>query len=229
MLADAAAAGTTDIVATPHANLEYYFDPEEIRNKIEELRAANQTSVRIHAGCDFHLDYDLIQDAIANPRKYSVNGGPYLLVELPDQISLKTVPQILESLMRRNLIPILTHPERYMVLRGQVEEIRSWVAQGCLVQVTGHSVLGLFGTNARKMSEQLLNESLVHFIASDAHETKMRTTRLDEPYRWVTERYGEQTATLLFETNPRAVLTGDPLPKQTIQRKSSRSWFAFWK
>jgi protein-tyrosine phosphatase len=35
-----AAAGTTDIVATPHANLEYRFDPALTAGKIDELQRA---------------------------------------------------------------------------------------------------------------------------------------------------------------------------------------------
>lgn len=229
MLADAAAGGTTDIVATPHANLEYQFDPSVIKERIEELRAANPTQVRIHPGCDFHLDFDLIQDALQHPTKYSINHGPYLLIELSENGSLKSIPQILETLMRRGMIPILTHPERYFVLRGQIEEIRSWVSMGCLVQVTGQSFLGLFGSTARKMAEQLMNERMVHFIASDAHETKARTARLAEARKWVEEHHGEEEAVRLFETNPRATLTGETLPRQPSPKQKSKSWFSLWK
>lgn len=229
MLADAAAGGTTDIVATPHANLEYTFDPATIDAKLEELRAANTTGVRIHPGCDFHLDYDLIQDALQYPTRYSINHGPYLLIELSEKGSLQSIPQVLETLMRRGISPILTHPERYFVLRGQIEEIRSWVSMGCLVQVTGQSLLGLFGSTARKMAEQLMNERLVHFIASDAHETKARTANLAESRKWVEDHHSEEDAVRLFETNPSAVLTGAALPRQPLPKPKSRSWFSLWK
>ena len=37
----AAAAGTTDIVATPHANHQYRFDPVIVEQKIAEVREAS--------------------------------------------------------------------------------------------------------------------------------------------------------------------------------------------
>lgn len=229
MLVDAASGGTTDIVATPHANLEYSFDPTEISSKLQQLREANPTDVRIHTGCDFHLDYDLIQDAIAHPQKYSINHGPYLLIELSEEIDLKNIPSILNRLMRCGLIPILTHPERYFVLRDQMEEIQSWVTQGCLVQVTAQSMLGVFGSKAKKMSQKLLDQHLVHFIASDAHDTKVRTARMAESRDWVHDAYGAALAESLFVTNPGATLTGEPLPPQVRSTQKSGSWFSFWK
>src|SRR5438552_626681 len=63
MLELARAAGTTDIVATPHANAEYAFNPELIARRIAEL--SGHAALRIHSGCDFHLQFDNIADAVA--------------------------------------------------------------------------------------------------------------------------------------------------------------------
>lgn len=229
MLEIAAESGTTDIVATPHANLEYHFVPELVAEKLEELRTANPTSVKIHQGCDFHLDYDLIQDAVANPQKYTINGHSYLLIELADTFPTKTIPPILDALIQAGMKPILTHPERYFGLRGKDEEIKDWVRRGCLVQVTGQSLLGVFGSNARKMSERLLDDQMIHFIASDAHQADGRTPRLKEAWNTVVSRSGEKTAELLFEVNPRATLTGEALPKaetSSRQHRKSKNWLA---
>lgn len=228
MLEIAAESGTTDIVATPHANLEYEFDPAVVAEKLEELRTANPTSVKIHQGCDFHLDYDLIQDAVANPAKFTINGHSYLLIELADVFPTQTIPPILDVLIRAGMTPILTHPERYFGLRGKEDEIKEWVMRGCLVQVTGQSLLGVFGSTARKMSERLLDDQMIHFIASDAHRSEGRTPRLVEARDAVASRAGEETAELLFEVNPRAVLTGETLPKSERPqgRRKSKSWLS---
>jgi len=64
MLRLAAESGTTDIVASPHANHEYKFQPEVIAERLRELRQAIDGAIRIHTGCDFHLSYDNIQDSL---------------------------------------------------------------------------------------------------------------------------------------------------------------------
>src|ERR1051325_1041395 len=79
MVKMAAESGTTGIVGTPHASMQYSFRPEAVQQRASELAAA-VPEVQIYTGCDFHLSFDNIQDAIANPRKYTINHSEYLLV-----------------------------------------------------------------------------------------------------------------------------------------------------
>ncbi|MCX6633009.1 MAG: hypothetical protein NTW28_35895, partial [Candidatus Solibacter sp.] len=94
MVRQAAAAGTTDIVASPHANQKYPFDPLVVERKIGELQAAAGDSPRIHYGCDLHLSMENIADALHLPGKYSINHRGYLLVEFSDLLIPKTADQI---------------------------------------------------------------------------------------------------------------------------------------
>ena len=80
MLEMAAAAGTTELVCTPHSNRDYKFEPLVIRERLKELEAGSGGAVRLYTGYDFHLSYENIQDAITNPRKYTINQDRYLLV-----------------------------------------------------------------------------------------------------------------------------------------------------
>src|SRR5439155_25069260 len=66
MLRLAAASGTTDIVASPHANHEFTFDPGMVAAKLQEWRSAADGLIRIHTGCDFHLSFDNSQDSLQN-------------------------------------------------------------------------------------------------------------------------------------------------------------------
>src|SRR3954454_17769379 len=116
MLRMAAAAGTTDIVASPHANQEYAFDPRTVQRKISELQAAVGDTPQIYFGCDFHLTPENIDDAIHAPAKYSINHKGYLLVEFSDFYIPKTTEEIFARLMRAHLRPIVTHPERNQLL-----------------------------------------------------------------------------------------------------------------
>src|SRR5207237_4265722 len=110
MLEIAARSGTTDIVATPHANGQYTFEPEVIEQRIAELSA--QTTVRIYPGCDFHLQFDNIEDALADPEKYTINHKGYLLVEFPDLSIFSETDAILLTLLEAGIVPMIPHPER---------------------------------------------------------------------------------------------------------------------
>jgi protein-tyrosine phosphatase len=98
------------------------------------------------------------------------------------------------------------------------------------MQVTGGSLLGVFGTDARKFSEVLMAKGLVHFIASDAHDLDRRSPRLDDVRAHVADRYGEEYAEVLLQTHPRAVIEGRALHPGALEPpEPKRRWFQFWR
>ena len=227
MLRMAGRHGTTDIVASPHANLEYRYDPILIAERKSELEARNESGVRIHLGCDFHLQYENIEDALRNPRKYTIANGRYLLVEFSDLLILKTTSQIFEELLRAGMVPVITHPERNMLLQQRFGELQGWVEMGCAIQVTGQSLLGHFGGRAKKFSETLMDAALVHFIASDAHDLKRRPPVMDAAFADIEKRWGVETAELLCRRNPGVVLAGQALLGTSSPRK--KGFFSFFR
>jgi protein-tyrosine phosphatase len=231
MLQMAAGSGTTDIVATPHCDLEYAFEPDLIRQRVEELTALTGGAPRIHEGCDFHLTYDNVQDAIANPGKYTIGHKSYLLVEFSDLLIFKNCSEIFGNLLNAGIRPVITHPERNRLLQQRLDKLRQWVIEGCYLQVTAGSLLGNFGNTARRFSLELIKENLVHFIASDAHDTRHRTTAMmKQAYDWVVETYNEEYARSLFVDNPAAALAGEPLKPYQAHGllRPKRKWYDFF-
>src|SRR5262245_9206407 len=144
MLKMAVAAGTTDIVATPHANSEFTFQPELIAQKLAEVIAVVGASIRVYTGCDFHLQYENIQDALDHPTRYTIDHKNYLLVEFPALMIFNNTADIFHQLQDAGMIPVITHPERNAVLQRRFDDVSEWVADGACVQITGQSFLGRF-------------------------------------------------------------------------------------
>ena len=222
----AAETGTTDIVATPHSDLQFTFDPAIVEAKIAELSQAVEGLIRIHYGCDFHLHYENIQDALAHPYKYSIDHNGYVLVEFSELLIVKTSDGVLERMRAAGMTPIITHPERNVVLQNRIDQLGTWAASGCCLQVTAQSLLGQFGRRAKSFTEELMKRGLVHLVASDGHDLKQRPPRLDEACALVREQYGEATAKRLFTTNPAAVLVGEMLPEEETEAvRPRRRWW----
>lgn len=209
--------GITHVVCTPHSNGQYVYEPAVVAAKIEELQSALNSEnipLKLGRGCDFHMSYDNIQDAKADPSRFSVNGLGYLLVELPDYGLSRGLSETYYQLQLAGLTPILTHPERNLTLQTDQPRMMDWLRAGVLVQVTAGSVLGKMGKTAQRVAHQLLEKRWVHFLATDAHNTTTRPPRMREAFELVAQKYGPDYAHSLCVGNPLAVFLGKPLPPQ---------------
>ncbi|MBI2678563.1 MAG: exopolysaccharide biosynthesis protein [Candidatus Koribacter versatilis] len=212
MLRVAAGDGITHIVCTPHANDSYPYDRVEHLGRVAEAQAMAGEWPQLLLGCDFHLSYDNIQDALAHPRRYTVGSTPYLLIEFSD---FGVAPGVLESVHRligAGMRPIITHPERNATLGKNHEMVLRLVELGCFVQVTASALTGYWGDGVRLSTEQLFKRRLVHVLASDAHDPERRAPRLAAARDAAAKLTDGATAMALVEDNPRAVIEGRPLP-----------------
>lgn len=225
----AAASGTTDVVATPHANEAFAFSPEANQEKRRRLQEAVGPQPRIHLGCDFHLTYDNVTAALAERSRFTINGGPYLLVEFSDHVISTGTSEVFARMRQAGLTPIITHPERNPLLQGQHQRLAVWVRRGCLIQITAGSFLGAFGPAAREEAVALVNRGLAHIVASDGHDPERRPPVLKDGYAFVTDRWGEPMARRLFVDNPGAVLAGQALVVPPVKRRRKKQWWMFWK
>jgi protein-tyrosine phosphatase len=213
----AAGDGITHVVATPHASGRYPFDPAANAERLAALQqaiAAESIDLTVATGCDFHVSYDNVLDAIAHPHKYTLNGTDYLLVELSDLIIPPHVGETFYELRLAGMVPILTHPERNPLLQKDSTRLADWLRNEMLVQITAGSVLGRMGKSAERMAHTLLANRWVHFIASDAHNLTSRPPLMREACDLIAKRYGAEYANLLCTVNPQAVFNGLPLPEQ---------------
>src|ERR1035438_7342303 len=216
----AAASGTTDIVATPHANSEFAFDDERVRSIFREVSHLSEGFIRLYLGCDFHLSYDNLLQAIQNPGRFTINQGRYLMLELPDIVSSSTVRTALGQLLNARIVPIITHPERNESIQGNFSEMKAWREQGCFLQITGQSLLGRFGPAAQSAAQRLLSSGLADFVASDAHDCFDRSPELSSAYEIVRSRYGSRRAVEVFIENPTAIISDELIyPKKSMWKQ----------
>ena len=214
-LAEASIAeGVTHIVATPHCNYEYKFDPRINVERATELQELLKGRLTIGLGCDLHLSFDNVQDALANPKKYSINGGRYVLVELADTSIPAQMRDILYKMRVAGMVPIITHPERNPLLMRHPARIFEWVQDGCLVQITAGSLTGRFGEGPQKACVRWIEDGWVHLIASDAHHMQWRAPALGAARETAAKLFDQDTAEQLCLHNPRAVFQNEDLPFQ---------------
>lgn len=208
----AKADGITHIVCTPHANDEYSYDRALHQARIEELRAKVPAGLTFSLGSDFHFSYDNIQAVIADPENFMIGDGKYLLVELSDFALSPAIFKALEQLVAMDIRPVITHPERNMMLQRHADQVLRFVEKGCAIQVTANSLTGHWGEGPKKMAQWLLERRAVHVIASDAHDPKFRPPVMSQARDFIRQSFGDEVANSLVQDNPAAIVAGLPLP-----------------
>lgn len=196
--------GVTHIVVTPHANYEYRYDRVLHQAVLDELRA-RVPGLSFSMGCEFHLSYENVEDAMTHPERYTMNDTRYLLVEL-SEYSAFNVAQTLHQLQTTGLVPIIAHPERNQMIRGKPDLLTEFADVGCLFQITANSLTGSWGKATQKICESLLKKNLVHFIASDAHGVKSRPPILSAALNAAAKIIGVSDAEKLVVGNPSTLL-----------------------
>lgn len=208
----ALADGITHVVATPHANNEYRFDFAAVTSAAARLQERVGDKLRIATGCDFHLSPENIAKLKNGAAPFCINQKDYLLVEFNDFAIPAAIDHTMYEIQLAGIRPIITHPERNPILRSQPQRLEQWIRNGCYGQVTGGSLTGAFGSNAQQTSLGWIARGLVHFVASDAHNTTTRPHQLRAAYEFVQREFGRAKAQALFVENPLAALEGRGLP-----------------
>jgi protein-tyrosine phosphatase len=208
----AKADGITHVVCTPHANDEFRYDRAQHEKTIAELRTRINGGMELSLGCDFHFSYDNIQAVVAEPELFLIASSDYLLVELSDFAMSPAIFKALEQIVAMEIRPVITHPERNLMLQRHADQVIRFVEKGCAIQVTANSLTGHWGEGPRKMVHWLLEHRAVHVIASDAHDPKFRPPVMSAARDEVAKAFGEEMATNLVQHNPQAIVHGDALP-----------------
>jgi protein-tyrosine phosphatase len=208
----AAEDGITHQVATPHANDRYHYDREYLQGLVTHLQGLVGPMPALSLGCDFHLSYDNVQDALTDPSRYAIGNTHYMLVELSNY---SVPPQTTDSFLKLGdcgMTVVITHPERNPILRESPQRVVEWAEQGCIVQMTGSALTGFWGERVRRVAQWLLERNAVHVLATDAHDTEKRVPVLSTAREAAAEICGEEVAEALVEANPRAIIENTPLP-----------------
>ena len=240
MLQIAADNKTTGIVATPHV-IEGDWLPtwERILQECDLLQQAAHAAsleLQVFPGGEVAIYRDIL-DLLKGPGAYCINGGRYLLVELPATHIPSFTEDFFFTLQARGITPILAHPERHPELAKKPEILAEWIGTGVLSQLNGTSLTGLMGERVMATAELFLANQMVHVIGSDAHGIRNRNTNLTPAVDKLTKLIGPEAAHQLLVVNPDNIIHSREVDIPEIQsiqyprtKRDVMDWFwDLWK
>ena len=207
----ASAAGTVALATTPHVDHHFALTPADIgaaRDALAARLAEAGIELELLAGGEIAPARlaDLDDDAL---RGLTLGGGPYVLLECPLSQGDAGLEHMIAELQRRGFGVLLGHPERSPALLRDPARLAALTARGALAQVTTGSLGGAFGQVVQRAATAMLEQGLVHVLASDAHNAVRRPPDLraghaldDAQLAWMTV------------DAPAAIVAGRPLPER---------------
>lgn len=223
----AAGDGIGTIIATPHQLGSFVHNHgETIRARTAELqRMLDQRNIplSILPGADVRIEAGMVARIGKGEVLTLGDLGKHVLLELPHELYFP-LDEVLNDLARAGLCGILSHPERNQGLLKQPQLIEPLIEQGCLMQVTCGSLMGTFGAGPQQMAEWMVQQGLVHFMATDAHGSSSRRPLMYRAFEQVMEMVGEQVALDVCCHNPSAVAAGAEV-RATIRRPKAKTFF----
>ncbi len=228
----AVADGTTTLVATPHVTWDMPDnDAARIASAVAALeveleRAGVEVTLRTGGELAVTRAYELDEEEL---RALRLGGGEWLLAECPLSSSATGFDTTVQAIAGRGHRILLAHPERSPLLQRDPEMLRRLVADGMLTSVTAGALLGRFGSTVRRFALWMVEEDLVHSLASDAHDAVRRPPGLREAIAATdAELPGfADRAEWLTVGVPRAILDGGPIPDApgAVPTRRRRGWF----
>lgn len=222
--------GITTLIATPHhANGRYTNEADSVTSNVRALSEALQAAsipLNIVPGQEVRVYKDLLED-LESGKLLTLNRSQYLLIEFPSSRIPTNIAELIHELRLQGITPIIAHPERNAEIADQPNRLYELIQLGALSQLTSHSLIGQFGSKIQKLSMQLCEHNLVHFLSSDAHNLEHRPFKLQEAHQVILKTQDDKYSDY-FVDNAQLLLDNRRITIWQPKPIKSKKWFKIW-
>ena len=222
--------GITHILATPHYKNGLWdnekTDIVRLVSQLQEKLNTENIPLTIFPGQEVRINGELISQIEQNNIQFIDEQEQYVLIEFPTMSIPHYSERLFYELSNKGITPVIVHPERNRAIFKNPQLLKQFIQKGALSQLTAGSYVGGFGKDIQKFSTQLIEANLVHFLASDAHNTTQRPFLLNQAVEKLTKEFG-QAKTTEFDQVTRDLLNGDVIvtPDPLSVKKKKRFFF----
>jgi len=219
--------GIAVAVATPHL-FGRFKDCNEAAKIREAVCLLNETlkndGVRLNviAGSEVHVDERLCRLLEEGRIMTLADGGRYILLELPFQVSVD-ITSLLTELASAGVQCIISHVERIAPFAAPRRTLMAWMEHGAHLQITASSLLGDFGPRVQSLAWSFLESGWAKLVATDSHDLDHRRPRMRTAFDRVATRLGKDVAHMVCIENPSRVVSGqDILPVSLCDQQGAQ-------
>lgn len=206
--------GVTTMVVTPHANqinrYENYMDDymQDIFCTLQKEIYKAKIPLKLLSGMEIYANRYVVQHIKAGRLRPLGRGNVYL-IEFPFGRQGAKIEMQLVEMLENGYTPMIAHPERYRCVQEDLRLLNRWRQLGCYIQMNKDSVWDFFGERSGETARRMVRHNLVDVVASDAHDTRNRTTDMTSILSYLIEQKGVTIAKRWLQDNPQKVISGE--------------------
>jgi protein-tyrosine phosphatase len=206
----AVADGTTHLACTPHIYPGVYPNSTAtIAPALHKLQAElydHDIPLKLIIGADVHMVPE-VMEGLKQGHIPTLHGSRYFLLEPSHHVPVPHFLAQIENFLNAGYVPVITHPERLRWLTEHYQDFIATARMGAWLQITAAAITGKFGRDAKKLSERLLQDGVVHLIASDAHSIEHRPPIMSGGVAEAIRITGDETEIMrMVQDRPQAIL-----------------------
>ena len=164
----------------------------------------------LYLGSEIYITTEML-DLIKNEKASTINGTRYILFELPMNTKPLFAKEIVYKLLENGYKPIIAHPERYNYVQKEIEYAEELASMGVLFQANYGSIIGMYGSGAKKTIKELLRRDLISFFGSDVHRANQIYPKIPKILKKLKKIISEQQLKELTTLNAQKVLNDENL------------------
>ena len=178
--------GIREVWLTPHIMEDVPNEPEALKQRYAELRAAYSGPIRLHLAAENMID-TLFDRRFEAGELLTIGGaadipgpdGETLLVETSYFSSPMAFEDTLDEIRLRGLHPLLAHPERYVYMGPR--DYKRIKESGVRFQLNLMSLVGMYGDTAADKASDLLLDGMYDYFGSDLHRLSPWQRAISDP------------------------------------------------
>ena len=204
--------GIVAMILTPHHKpMHHNVSPAHNASYKDSLKSKAKDlglKIKLYSGNEIYYSEKVLEE-LEEGKICTLAGSDYVLVEFHPTNPYKAIHNAVYQLLGAGYIPIIAHVERYSDIVSHPSYIEELIGMGCYIQVNASSVMGKYGFGIAHFTKKLLKKHLVHFVATDAHDTNKRAPHLQGCRNYVDKKIGADYGQRIFCDNPLSVLKNE--------------------
>lgn len=190
---------------------------EELQLRIDQ----NGYPLKVSLGADLHLNN--IDELICERLKDAIDSH-YVIVSFTPYMPPSNLENIIELIASKNIVPVIAHPEQYAWLNEKYRLFYNLIDCGAWIQITSDSLLGMFGRQAEESAMRLIEDGIVHIVASESHSLDYKPPLMGEARQKVEKMVGKREASNIFHNRANDLLQNKPLESISVPLGVAQEW-----